>query len=339
MGDHCRKGSARKKEKEKPMPLVIYRGERKQGVSCIAESPQYMEGARNAQEVLERYSLEDLRQWKTLDLYYILGLRRDRDEKRGPLEFKEAYKRQAKMFHPDSLKSKSLDDGGLLFIALNRALQVMTDPAKKSLYDDFFFDESIPEDRAYEEAEFFRAFGEAFQRNSRFSAKSPVPAMGTAASTEAEVRGFYKFWQTFESARAFEFMCEDEDCPNREGRRHVAKQNRKIVADRKMEDNLRIRRLVSLAMKRDPRVSQKAGRSKEAKENKENKEEVRDDGWSSVEASALERAASTYPPSSKNRLDLIYAAFKKAAQSARTKKEVLLKMVQLEQEARSRNKK
>jgi DnaJ homolog subfamily C member 2 len=313
------------------MTIVLYRGERKAQEGNGRSSAGYTDGARSAEEVLARYTLDQVRSWKTLDLYYILGLRRSGDTDLSHREIRDAYKKQAAKFHPDSLEPRGIADEGLLFVALTRALQTLSDPVRKKLYDCFSFDESLPKDREYGSDEFFGVFTEVFERNACFSAKKNVPILGTPSSSAEEVRLFYKFWQAFESTRSFDFLCEDEDCPNRESRRQIARQNKQITEEKKMEDNARIRRLVALAIKNDPRIAKRQAK----KENDSQQTAADEDGWTGQELALMKKLSQALPPSRKNRVDQIHMSLEKIG-SKKTKREVLGRLVKTDLELRSR---
>ena len=56
------------------------------------------------------------------------------------------------------------------------------------------FDDSIPENRDFEEEEFFTEFAACFGRNSAFSEKQPVPKLGDVKTPIGKVIKFYEFW-------------------------------------------------------------------------------------------------------------------------------------------------
>ncbi|KAI5185741.1 DnaJ-like protein subfamily C member 2 [Nematocida homosporus] len=279
---------------------------------------------KHPKELFARYTVEQISNWKSIDLYYIMGIDPNEAQTFTESQFKDAYKKQAKLFHPDRLAACGLQDGGASFIALSKAHQTLSSPTRKRQYDHAVFDESLPDDREYTPVEFFRVFGEVFVRNSVLSGKPYTVSLGNLDTIDSDVVSFYKFWQAFESIRSFEFLCESEDCPNRELRRHVANQNKELLQAKKAEDNMRIRKLVNLAIKHDPRVNKKS-----KQQGPSTPVTVDADGWKSTEMEVLTKIAKTYPKTTRGRVDLIISMFLKKFPS-RQKREVLVKLLKLE---------
>ena len=75
-----------------------------------------------------------IKQAKRKDLYKILGVSRDADEK----DISRAYKKAALKFHPDRQSGKSDDEKAAAeaqFKAVGEAYEVLSDPEKKKKYD------------------------------------------------------------------------------------------------------------------------------------------------------------------------------------------------------------
>jgi DnaJ family protein C protein 7 len=71
---------------------------------------------------------------KRKDLYKILGVARDADEK----EINKAYKKAALLYHPDKQTGKSDEERAAAeakFKAVGEAYEVLSDPEKKARYD------------------------------------------------------------------------------------------------------------------------------------------------------------------------------------------------------------
>lgn len=214
------------------MTLVLYVGPRKErGKKETAKTA--WEELRTAQDLFSKYSARQLQSWKSLDLYYLLGLPQEEAAALTESEYKMRYRKQAKILHPDMLLSANIKDEGAAFMALTRAYHTLSNPTKRRQYDCIAFDASIPEDRAYTAEEFFVVFRPVFERNAVYSVKPCGVSLGGPETPDQDVQNFYRFWRSFESSRSFEFLCENEDCKSRDERRHVVKQNREMLEKKK----------------------------------------------------------------------------------------------------------
>eukprot|EP00002_Diphylleia_rotans_P033461 TRINITY_DN7115_c0_g2_i1.p1 TRINITY_DN7115_c0_g2~~TRINITY_DN7115_c0_g2_i1.p1 ORF type:complete len:454 (+),score=142.02 TRINITY_DN7115_c0_g2_i1:617-1978(+) len=118
--------------------------------------------------------------------------------------------------------------------------------------------------------DFFKVYSPVFFRNAKWSTEKPVPLLGDDSTPYNKVEAFYNFWMEFKSWR--EFTAEDDYDPEtascREERRWMERQNEKERTKKKKDENARIRRLVELAYKKDPRIARKKAADIEAKEKK-----------------------------------------------------------------------
>ena len=134
--------------------------------------------------------------------YQILGLE-ELFLNAGPDDFRKAYRKLAKLYHPDKnqdnisleginendkeeekkiekeeekiilteeqKKQKEINDK---WLKIKEAYEVLLDPEKRKKYDSTIqFDDTIPKEKEYNEKEFFRTFGPVFLKNSIWSKK------------------------------------------------------------------------------------------------------------------------------------------------------------------------
>jgi len=118
--------------------------------------------------------------------------------------------------------------------------------------------------------EFFEIFGPVFEREARFSKKTPVPMLGVSEDGKDKVEHFYDFWYNFDSWRSFEYLDKEvnEGSDNRDDKRYTEKKNKSERARRKKEDTTRMRTLVDLTLDLDPRIKRIKQEEKEAREAK-----------------------------------------------------------------------
>lgn len=221
---------------------------------------------------------------KQQDHYALIGL--------GHLRFlatedqiKKCYRETALKHHPDKqaallltetneeAKVKKKEEIENHFKAIQEAYEVLSDPAKRRVYDSTDeFDDEVPTDCAPED--FFKVFGPVFMRNGKWSVNQPVPSLGNEKTLYSEVDSFYDFWYTFKSWREFPHADEFdlEDAESRDHKRWMERQNAKLREKARKEEHTRVRNLVDNAYKRDPRILR---RKEEEKEEKKRKKEAK----------------------------------------------------------------
>lgn len=272
-----------------------------------------------SRDICNRYTVEELRNWKHLDLYFVLGIDSMRDCCIPPHVLKFVYYKQTMKYHPDvsGYPSEAL-------LAVQKAYKVLSDPAHRRKYDSIHFDESLPEDREYGMDEFLSVFSDVFVRNAKFSKIQPVPTLGDACTPREDVVSFYKFWSAFDSWRSFEFLDEEDGVlMSRDERRFLEKANRAKWTKKKNEDTLRVKRLVEIAMKRDPRISSRPAPSCDVDP------KLTSDGWTSSDVSLLIRLLDEVKAGTKCRFDVVARKFNSAASRKRDAKSLFLKHNQI----------
>lgn len=274
-------------------------------------------------DICNRYTLEELLDWKNLDLYFILGLdcMRDCDIPFSVLKF--VYHKQTMKYHPDASKYPQ----EALF-AVQKSYKILSDPVQRRKYDSIHLDESIPEDREYEAKEFLEVFSKTFLRNAKFSNIQPVPGIGTEKSPKSEILKFYNFWQSFDSWRSFELLYEEDDAMSRSERRHMEKGNKKSLEKRKKEDILRVKKLVDVAIRRDPRLNYRRS------EDPGVKKEYLTDGWTTDDISLLIKLLKETKVGQKGRLDTVVRKFNDKTAKKRSFKEIFIKYNQVNRDLR-----
>lgn len=207
------------------------------------------------------------------DLYELLELGEKRWRATGD-EIKKSFRRISLIYHPDKIShlgDKAREDSEAHFKSVKKAYDILSDKKKRAAYDSINdIDDSIPTERdATLSAErFFEKFGSCFAINSRWSVNNRVPQLGDDTTNVETVEKFYEFWYSFKSWRDFSFDVEfDTDLAEcREEKRWMERQNAKSIKTKKVEENARIRRLVDLAYKHDPRLQRVRAEEKAKKD-------------------------------------------------------------------------
>lgn len=271
--------------------------------------------AEHALNILTRYTVEDLKDWKKVDFYFLFNIEFLRHTKIEPSVLLFVYKKQVMKYHPDRGEYPKE-----IFLLLQRAFKILSEPVLRKRYDSLQLDESIPEDRIYEMDEFLETFGPVFERNGAFSEIQPFPEIGTVDSTETEIGNFYNFWLEFQSWRTFEMLFEDDYEKSNSDRRAAEKENKAKVLKMKIAEAHRIKKLVDIALKRDPRINKN--------KTKIDKKHVCG-GWSESEVELLTKLLADIKVGQKNRFDQISKKFNGTFSKKRDPKEIFLKCNQM----------
>ncbi|KAG7192345.1 uncharacterized protein KQ657_001743 [Scheffersomyces spartinae] len=197
----------------------------------------------------------DPREWKTADLYAVLGLSHLR-WKATDDQIKRAHRKQVLKHHPDKKSaSGGLEQDGF-FKIIQKAMETMSDVTKRQQYDSVDTNADVVPPAPKSEYDFIEAWGPVFASEGRFSKKQPVPSLGDMNSTKEEVDAFYSFFGKFDSWKTFEFKDEDvpDDTSNRDHKRYIERKNVAARKKLKQEDNKRLIALVERAYSEDPRI-------------------------------------------------------------------------------------
>ncbi|RVX02557.1 DnaJ-like subfamily C member 2 [Vitis vinifera] len=196
-------------------------------------------------------------------------------------QIRKCYRETALKHHPDkqaalilaeeteAAKQAKKDEIENHFKSIQEAYEVLIDPVKRRIYDSTDeFDDEIPTD--CEPQDFFKVFGPAFMRNSRWSVNQPVPTLGEENTPLKEVDMFYNFWYCFKSWREFPHTDEFdlEQAESRDHKRWMERQNAKLSEKARKEEYVRIRSLIDNAYKRDPRILRRKEEERAEKQKK-----------------------------------------------------------------------
>ena len=212
----------------------------------IGEEPE-------SRELLE----SDPKEWKSLDHYAVLGLS-SRRYKATDYEIKIAHRKKVLKHHPDKKVGATGLSDDAFFKCVAKSFEILSNPEKRRQFDSV--DEGVDDDDVPTGKEspdrFYELWGPVFEREARFSKRTPVPSLGTKDSTKDEVDDFYNFFYDFDSWRSFEYLDKEvnDGSDNRDEKRYTEKKNRNERARRKKEDNARLRNLVDKALSLDPRI-------------------------------------------------------------------------------------
>lgn len=113
------------------------------------------------------------------------------------------------------------------------------------------------EEKEPKDKDFFSVFRPVFERNSRWSTKTPVPELGDMDTPMEKADEFYTYWYSFESWREYSHLDEEdkEQADDRWERREIDKINKAQRKEMKADETKRIFKLVDNAYKSDPRIA------------------------------------------------------------------------------------
>ncbi|TIB61312.1 hypothetical protein E3P77_04040 [Wallemia ichthyophaga] len=230
------------------------------------------DGVGEEPESKELLQTSDPKNYKALDMYAILGLSNLR-YKATQDQIRLAHKKKILRHHPDKKAGRGGDaNDDRFFKCVARALEILDNPERRKQFDsiDETYSDKIPD--AKTKGDFFEVYGPVFDRESRFS-ETPVPSLGGADAPRDQVEEFYNAWYNFVSWRSFEWYDKEinEGSENRDDKRYTEKKNKSDRAQRKKEDNARVRTLVDNALAADPRMKKFRQDDKAAREAKKNK--------------------------------------------------------------------
>jgi len=225
---------------------------------------------------------------QTKSCYYeVLGV----DRKCDAAEIKTAYRKLALRMHPDkaSLNGLTTEDATKKFQLIQEAYSVLSDPHERTWYDAHreqilrgddepgedpfktrinlfsYFRASCFDGYTDKSGGFFAVYADLFQAidteeeqwEDADEEHVPMPPFGDSGSDWADVSRFYRNWLDFCSRKAFGHADKwnPRDAENRQVRRAMEQENKKLRQAAKKEFNAEVRQLVAFVRKRDPRVA------------------------------------------------------------------------------------
>ena len=201
----------------------------------------------------------DPKETKDQDHYKVLGLSQLRSRATDD-QIKKAHRFKVLRHHPDKRRAageetKEDDD---YFSCITKAFEILGNPVKRKAFDsvDPTINDDVPDTLKKDTKDFFPLFSPVFERNSRWSNKTPVPQLGSEDSSRQEVDRFYSFRYEFDSWREFSHLDEEdkEKAGDKWERREIDKINKAQRKEMKAEETKRIRKLVDNAYNSDPRI-------------------------------------------------------------------------------------
>jgi len=190
-------------------------------------------------------------------------------------EIKEKHRWLTIALHPDKMGVAQVSEAEAERIeqrykAVVIAMEVLLDKGRRKEYDSVDAPEfNFPS--KCEEGEFYETFMPHFQLLSRFSETKPVPICDDPDAEYEDVRKHYIFWAAkFKSWREFPQDKESdvETAHDRDHRRQMEKENKKLRADAKKKESAQIRAFVEAAQKYDPRCIKQREAEKAARDAK-----------------------------------------------------------------------
>lgn len=224
--------------------------------------------------------------------YDILDIDRSSDSS----EIKKAYYKQALKYHPD--KCGNDEESTKIFQEIQNAYEILSDPQEKQWYDDHreqilrgndddsedvdyvvnvwkYFNSGVYSGYGTDAKSFYNVYDAAFKEIFFEEQLDEAPDFGTKESSISQVLAFYDFWQSFVSTRTFTWCDEynTTEAPNRQIRRAMERENKKLrdAAKRKYTNDIRI--LVDFVKKRDKRIIQYQTEQNQLKEARQKQEE------------------------------------------------------------------
>mmetsp|Transcript_1249 Transcript_1249/g.2266 ORF Transcript_1249/g.2266 Transcript_1249/m.2266 type:complete len:627 (+) Transcript_1249:140-2020(+) len=293
--------------KEKKIPFLHFSSFAERTGSEISSSESnaasYSKKQSDAKKTIDLNTLS-AEQLEELSYYDVLGGIKMHST---PEQIKRAFHKACLKYHPDkdntSKESKNNSGEDPVFLKVKEAFETLSDPQKRKAYDSTVdFDDSIPSPAdVKDDSDFYRMFGQCFERNLRFAAEndpdqnqaaaarkkrakrgkakdkkksSDPPSLGDDNTEIGDVHEFYDYWIHFESWRDFTLAASkitDHDTDmagDRYEKRWMEKEIARKAKALKKEEIARITKLVERSMSLDPRLKREKERVEREKTEK-----------------------------------------------------------------------
>ncbi|KAF5141007.1 ribosome-associated chaperone zuotin [Vairimorpha ceranae] len=261
-----------------------------------------------SRNILNIYTLEQLSKVSNVDLYLMMDLDEYRTKEIPVHVLAYVTKIKKRQYHPDI--SKGAREAFLLVDVANK---ILGDKRLRSIYDSSYFHVNIPEDRIYQHEEFRDVFGKIFSEYARFTTGAPT--------LDDDATKFYDFWKNYKSTRIY-IPIDEYINLSAEDRLNYTRQNADKLAKLKNEDIKKLKEILAICYKRDPRIKSISDQLRDLKLEKENE-------WSPVEVSTLKRLISLFGKTKKNKWEIITDKLVNSTKIKRSVKDVIKKSEEL----------
>lgn len=259
---------------------------------------------KNSRNILNIYNHDDLNKIHKIDLYMMMDLDMYRTKDIPPKILKHVSKLKKRQYHPDVSRGPRQ-----AYILVDIATEILGDKWLRSIYDSSYFDVNVPEDKIYFEEEFFTIFQKCFDEYARFSVQQPV--------VKLKDDGFYEFWNKYKSNRIYIPIDEFYHLSSAD-RLEYSKIHQDKLNKMKNEDILKLKELLRICKKRDPRIKSISEQLDELRLEKINQ-------WTEDEIKTLKKFLSLFGKTKKNKWEIITEKLVGVTKKKRTVKDVMKK--------------
>lgn len=259
-----------------------------------------------SRNILNLYSKDQLTKVSNIDLYLMMDLDEYRTKEIPQSVLTHVTKIKKRQYHPDV--SKGAREAFLLVDVANK---ILGDKRLRNIYDSSYFHIEIPDDRIYQEEEFTEVFQKCFDEYARFSTDKDIKRL---TDTPDE---FYEFWRKYKSTRIY-IPIDEYINLSHDDRLNYTRINADKILKLKNEDLLKLRELVRICYKRDPRIRSITDQLNDMRLEKANE-------WSASEISVLKRFINLFGKTKKNKWEIITDKLVQNTKIKRSLKDVMKK--------------